>query len=185
MNLDIITHYHLPDRKPFLSLSDLKGDINDPIFQEILNRHKVDSKYNRRYGIEYLNTRSTIESKLRNCFIKRSGKPTRKYPLYFVLGESKWFEHLNDDHIKIQIPIASLPQNKVSITFPDSYVAMTAKDKSFYEKVFFLHELEELIHNYGEPCDEVPKTYNKYWEGDFELYYEVQVWDDKIIEPYL
>lgn len=176
-----ITHYYLSDRKPFLSLSDIGEDTSNPIFQEMLNRHKTDPAYNRRFGLNYLNTRMSVEDKLRNCFIKRGGKPERKHPIYFVLGESKWFENLNGSHKSIQLPIEELPQDKVSITFPDSYLSMTAKDKPYYEEVYFLDEIEEVISKYGTPQDNVPKSYDKYWEGDFEIYYEVQVWSDSIL----
>lgn len=185
MNPEIITHYHLSGRQPFLSLSGLNSNVESPIFQEMLNRHKTDTGYNRRYGVDYLNIRRQVEEKLRKRFIERGGKPKRQYPIYFVLGESKWFQSINDNQVKVQIPICDLPNDRVSITFPDSFLAMTATHKPYFEKVYFLNEINELIAEYGRPKDEVPETYEKYWEGDFELYYEVQVWDDEILLPYL
>ncbi|RVU84594.1 hypothetical protein EOL70_10050 [Leucothrix sargassi] len=185
MNLDYITHYHLSDRQPFLTLSDFEGDATNPVFQEILNRHKTDLSYNRRYGENYLEVRKAVEEKLRKCFIDRGGKPTRKHPVYFVLGESKWFRFLNSNQKCIQIPISELPNDSVSVTFPDSYMTMSAKGKPYFEKVYFLNEMKEFISKYGIPKDEVPESYSRYWEGDFELYYEVQVWNDEILQPYL
>lgn len=185
MNLHLITHYYLPDKQPFLSLSDLNGDIDHPAFQEMLNRHKVDPHYNRRFGINYLKTRMAVEEKLRDCFIKRGGNPVRQHPVYFILGESRWFQSLNGNHVKLQIPIPVLPNDKVSVTFPDSYLAMTASTKPYFEKIYFLNELEELVTKYGVPKDIVPDSYERYWEGDFEHYFEVQVWDDEVLHPYL
>ena len=181
---DFISHYHLPDRPPFLSLSDLEGGIDDQIFQNMLNRHKWDENYNRRFGLDYLKTRVSVENKLRDLFIRRGGKPKRQYPIYFVLGESKWFQHLNTGHRVIQIPISELPNKSVSVTFPDSYITMTNSKKPYYEKVYFISEIQDFLSEYGIPKDEVPKTYEKYWEGDLEKYYEVQVWDDEILRPY-
>lgn len=185
MNIEYITHYHLSDRPPFLSLSDLEGDTTNPIFQKMLNRHKTDVNYNRRYGVNYLEIRMAIEERLRKCFIDRGGKPTRKYPIYFVLGESKWFHFLNSNHECIKIPISDLPKESVSVTFPDSYVTMSSREKPYFEKVYFLSEMQEFISEYGIPDDRLPESYDRYWEGDFELYYEVQVWDDKILQPYI
>ena len=184
MNLDVITHYYLIDKQPFLSLSDLDGDTNSPTFKEMLNRHKFDPQYNRRFGLNYLETRKRVEEQLRDLFIKRGGNPSREYPIYFVLGESKWFKNLNEKHIEIQIPISELPRDKVSITFPDSYLTMTACDKPYYKKVHLINEVDEIISKYGLPDDAVPETYEKYWEGDFEHYFEVQIWDDNILKKY-
>jgi len=30
----------------------------------------------------------------------------------------------------------------------------------------------------------VPESYDRYWEGDFEHYFEVQVWDDEVLRKY-
>jgi len=184
MNVDVITHYYLKDRCPFLSLSDLDGDIGNSVFKEMLDRHKLDPKYNRRYGMGYLQTRREVEEKLRRCFIKRGGNPHRRYPIYFTLGESKWFEGLNEDHLKLEIPISELPEDAVSVTFPDSYLAMTDSTKPYFEKVYFLKEVSDIASVYGIPNDVVPESYDRYWEGDFEHYFEVQVWDDEVLRKY-
>ena len=181
---DFISHYHLPDRPPFLSLSDLEGGIDNQIFQDMLNRHKWDETYNRRFGLNYLETRVSVENKLRDLFIRRGGKPKRRYPIYFVLGESKWFQHLNTEHKVIRIPISELSNKSVSVTFPDSYMAMTNSKMLYYEKVYFISEIQDFLSEYGLPKDEVPKTYENYWKGDFERYYEVQVWDSDLLKIY-
>ena len=181
---DFISHYYLPDRPPFLSLSDLRGGVDNKIFQDMLNRHKWDDKYNRRFGLNYLQKRVSVENRLRELFIGRGGKPKRQHPIYFVLGESKWFKYLNTEHRVIRIPISKLPDKSVSITFPDSYITMTNSGKPYYEKVYFISEIQKILSEYGIPKDELPETYENYWEGEFEKYYEVQVWDDKILSTY-
>ena len=97
---DYITHYYLAEHQPFLSLSELNPKEYSSVFDELLNRHKTDPDYHRRYGRNYINKRKTIEDTLRSHFVKRGGKPTRKYPFYFVLGESLWFKHLNQNHFE-------------------------------------------------------------------------------------
>jgi len=81
------THYHLSNRQPFLSLSDLEGDSEHPVFQEMLTRHKHDPGYRRRFGQGYLKTRRLCEDKLRRLFQARGGLPKRGHPYYLVLGE--------------------------------------------------------------------------------------------------
>ena len=184
MNLGNITHYYLSDKDPFLSLSDFNGDDNHPAFIEMLNKHKNVDGYNRRYGKSYLKQRREIENQLRELFIKRGGNPKRQYPVYFVLGESNWFKNLNANHLEINIPISKLPKDKVSITYPDSFVALTAKEKPYFNKVFLLDEIPQAINEFGPPSNRLAESYERYWEGDFELYYEVQVWDDEVLQQY-
>lgn len=79
-----ITHYHLADRQPFLTLSELEAGKDNDIFKSLQGRHKCDPSYKRRYGRDYIDMRQKIEDTLRHLFIARGGKPTREYPLYFV-----------------------------------------------------------------------------------------------------
>ncbi len=181
---NFVTHYHLPDRQPFLTLSDLEGNIEHPVFVQMLNKHKSDTGYNRRYGRQYLKMRMDAEAKLKRLFENRGGKPKRKYPFYFVLGSSEWFRHLNSNHKELRIGLSELPRNSVSVTFSDSFIAMTAEDKDYYEKVYFIDELKELVNKRGLPKNEKPESYENYWVGDFEKYIEVQVWDDEVVEPF-
>ena len=178
---DFVTHYYLEGKRPFLSLSDLNGDTSNPIFVEMLNKHKKDPSYMRRYGESYLEMRKNAETKLRELFCKKGGKPTKDYPHYCVLGKSEWFRNLNDHHVSLELLIKDLPFDQVSLTFPDSFVAMTQMEKPYYEHVFMLDELDEMVSLFGLPEDEVPDSYVRYWEGDFEKYVEVQIWDDSII----
>ena len=182
---DYITHYYLTDRQPFLTLSELNIDENSFVFDELLNRYKTDFNYHRRYGKNYIDTRTTIENTLRSHFIKRGGKPTRKYPFYFVLGESLWFKHLNQNHAEIRIPIEELNPATVSFTFPDSYVALSSNTKPYHGKVFLLCELESIVRKYGLPADDVSLDYKNYWLGNFEKYIEFQVWEDVIVQPFI
>ena len=182
---NFITHYHLADRQPFLSLSELKLGEQNSIFNNLLNRHKNDPGYHRRYGKDYINKRKRIEDTLRCLFIERGGTPTRRYPVYFVLGQSTWFKHLIQNQCEIRIPLGNLNPATTSFTFPDSYVALSSNTKPYHGKVFLLHELEYVIDNYGLPNDDTSLNYQKYWEGDFEKYIEFQIWEDDLIKPFI
>jgi len=185
MHFDFITHYYLSDREPFLSLSELNEESDSLIYNNIIKRHETDPLYNRVYGENYLLARKIAEEKLCQLFIKRGGQPADKVPRYFVLGESKWFESLNPQHEKIQIPIEAFPKEKLSITFPDSLQAMLSKEKPYYEKVYLVEEIQEMLRLYGSPSDNVPESYNRYWEvKPTERFYEVQVWDKNFLRQY-
>ena len=180
-----ITHYHLADRQPFLTLSALRAGKDDAIFENLKDRHKSDPSYRRRYGASYLNTRRSIEDKLRQLFMARGGKPRRKYPFYFVLGQSRWFRCLNEDHLEVTISLSSLDPQTTSFTFPDSYVALSNSEKPYHGKVFLLQELEGVVSKYGMPEDKKPPNYQSYWKGDFEKYIEFQIWEDEIVQPFV
>jgi hypothetical protein len=153
------------------------GD-EDQVFQEFLTRYQRDPHYRRRYGKDYMARRLETESILRELFISRGGKPKRKNPYYFVLGQSPWFSKLNSEHQEIRICLADLDPSTTSLTYPDSFVAMTRRDKPYYRKVFFLSETASIIQEYGIPQNDHLVPYDRYWETDFELYIEVQVWDN-------
>ena len=130
-----------------------------------------------------------IQTSLFYCFldrfVKRGGKPKRKYPVYFVLGESIWFKNLNQNHSEIQIPIKELNSATVSFTYPDSYVALSSDTKPYHGKVFLLDELESVVAKYGLPADDTSLDYDSYWIGDFEKYIEFQIWEAEIIQPFI
>ena len=182
---DFITHYYLADRQPFLTLSELENGSNSSIFHDLRDRHRNNPSYQRRYGQDYINARRRIENKLHCLFMERGGKPIRKYPFYFVLGQSNWFKYLIRDQHEVRIPILNLNPATTSFTFPDSYVALSKNEKPYYGKVFLLHELESFIAKYGLPVDDNSRNYQCYWEGDFEKYIEVQIWEDDIVQPFI
>jgi hypothetical protein len=181
MNLktpQFITHYFLPENGPLRSLSDLPLGSVDPIFEEFLTRHKRDPLYRRRFGRDYLVRRQAVEERLRELFIARGGKPKRKHPFYFLLGTSPWFKNLNNGHHELRLKIEDLNPETTSLTYPDSFISLTKSTKPYHNKVFLLREIEELNRLYGLPSNDHMVPYDLYWETDFELYVEVQIWDD-------
>lgn len=170
------THYYLSESGPFRSLSDIKTATENSIFKELLTRHKRDSGYRRRFGTDYIEKRRSIESELRELFIDRGGKPQRQNPFYMVLGESTWFHNLNSNHEALQIPLSSLDPKTTSITFPDSFIALTKAEKPFYKKVYLLSEVQHVWTQYSMPRDESVVPYEGYWNTEFEIYVEIQVW---------
>ena len=131
------THYYLPEQGPFKSLSELPLAGEDPLFLELLTRHQSDPNYRRRYGRDYIQKRKAIEQRLRELFIARGGQPKVEHPSYLVLGTSEWFKNLNANHQSVTMNLAALNPLTTSITFPDSFIALTRTDKPFFEKVFY------------------------------------------------
>ena len=182
---DFITHYHLADRQPFLTLSELESGDDSSIFHALKDRHRNHPSYRRRYGQDYINVRQRIENKLRCLFIERGGEPIRKHPFYFVLRQSNWFKYLIQGQSEIRIPIRDLNPATTSFTFPDSYVALSKNEKPYHGRVFLRHELESFVAEYGLPVDDDSRNYDRYWEGDFEKYIEFQIWEDDIVQPFI
>ncbi|MGM0824978.1 MAG: hypothetical protein ACQEUY_09685 [Pseudomonadota bacterium] len=63
------------------------------------------------------------------------------------------------------------------MTYPDSFIALTRDDKPYYNEVFLLSEVSRLVTRFGIPANDHEIPYERYWETDFELYIEVQLWD--------
>ncbi|KAF0815115.1 hypothetical protein IGB42_00192 [Andreprevotia sp. IGB-42] len=175
---DFATHYYMAEHGPFRSLSDLPLGADDPVFQHLLTRHQHDGSYRRRYGRDYIAKRRVIEAQLRDLFIARGGKPRRNNPFYMVLGSSPWFGGLNDGHQSLQIALSQLDPATTSLTFPDSFIALTREDKPYFKQIFLLDEVAGLTGQFGVPSEPVPASYERYWESDFEFYVEIQLWDE-------
>jgi hypothetical protein len=172
------THYYLPEAGPFRSLSDLPQGGNNPVFLELLTRHKHIPVYRRRFGVDYIEVRRRVESELKELFIARGGKPKRSTPYYLTLGECPWFKGLNDEHQELKVDLAQLNPETTSLTFPDSFIAMSRQDKPYYKKLFLLSEVQDLWSSFSLPRNPADVPYEDYWKSEFEIYAEVQVWEE-------
>lgn len=185
---DFITHYHLPDRLPFLNLSELDDDRLAPVLAG-LGDVAADGRSERRFGPRYMSLRRATERLLRQRFVERGGAPVRESPHYFVLGESAWFRGLYRDAAEVRIPIAGLPSEQVSFTYPDSVVSMglladygiDVPARPHHGTVFRIEELASVIERYGLPSGPAPDTYLDYQFREFEQFVEVQVWADDVL----
>jgi hypothetical protein len=178
-----ITHYHLPDRAPFLNLSDLAAaDL-----AVVLDGLATASGSARRFGPRYMSLRRATEAKLRQLFIEAGGRPVRDSPHYFVLGESGWFRGLYPVANEVRLPLAELPSKITSFTYPDSMAAMRLggefgldmTEQPYHDRVFRLEELDEVIDAYGLPKPDAPASYAHHQFRPFEHYIEFQVWSDE------
>jgi hypothetical protein len=188
-----VTHYHLPGRRPFLSLSDL-GDAELAAVLAGLAALRQAGKQHRPFGPRYMELRRRTEARLRELFVVAGGRPERSWPHYFVLGDSPWYAGLAQDMQCVRLPLSAMPPGQTTITYPDSVTAMglgtglglDQPPRPCHGRVFLLGELPGLVDQIG-----MPDTSG--WDGRYQTwttwpadaYIEVQLWSDEPISSYL
>ena len=195
MNLpDVITHYHSQADRPFQNLSDLKPDELAEVLEKLKQRKADNPSYKRMFGKRYMDFRRKTETKLRDLFEARGGKPKRQSPHYFVLGECAWFSELYPDTETVKLDWRSLPREAASFTYPDSFVSMRLGPdyglppeplQPYHERVFFMDELADVVAEHGLPDGDADEDYEGYHNRKFEKYIEVQVWTDGPVAKFL
>jgi hypothetical protein len=176
----MLTHYHHERDRPFQTLAAVSEGKALNIIARLKKRTgAVYRRFNN--PAAYLSHRRETESWLRDEFIKKGGKPTAKYPQYFVVDFSSWIEEgYNGQSKAIRIPISAFDADRVSFTYPDSMISYwlnSQTDRDFYHpeyhgQVFSSIEIHEIIDRFGIPQRE--------WETDptrkYDLFIEAQVW---------
>lgn len=109
--------------------------------------------------------RRVAEDRLRRQFTALGGRPERRAPHYFVLGESPWFRRLAADMEEIRIPVSDLPGAQTTATWGDSFAAMEAA-------------------RYGIPKP-APEGYEGLAAADTpETFIEIHLWSDDPVRSY-
>jgi len=111
---DFVTHYYLANRGPFLNLSEL----DEPTLMEVmveLIRQRNESRQHRLFGRTYIAMRRLVEARLYQLFAQAGGRPERKSPHYFILGESPWFRGLAVNMQELRLPLTALPYDQTSL----------------------------------------------------------------------
>ena len=187
---DEITHYYSRSDRPFQNLCDLEPDELDEVLEGLTQRKAINPCFKRVFGGRYMDFRRRTEAKLRRLFETRGGKPERQSPHYFVLGECAWFSGLYPDPAAVKLDWRALAREEASFTYPDGFVSMRLGPeyglppdpvKPYYEKVFFLDELADVVAEHGLPDGSADSEYEGYHEREFERYIEVQVWSDRLV----
>lgn len=191
----VVTHYHRAGRPPFLNLSDLPEDQLKLVLAE-LSEPDQQAVSARRFGPRYMALRRTTETRLRERFTAAGGRPERRAPHYFVLGESDWFAGLYLDAGRVRLPLSALPSDVTSITYADSITAMglgvpfglPAPDPDHAGRVYRLDELDDLIARYDRPAGAAPTGltgYAGHQHHRVDSYIEIQLWSNKPICAHL
>jgi hypothetical protein len=186
---DFITHYHLADRRAFLNLSDLDEAALASVLSG-LETTAASGVSERRFGPRYMPLRRATEELLRTRFIERGGRPTRRSPHYFVLGESAWFRGLYRVAAEVRVRLSDLPTEQVSVTYPDSITSMgllaefgiKVSPRAYHGNVYRIEEIPVLVERHGLLHATKPDTYKGHQFDDFEHYVEVQVWSDDVLD---
>ena len=191
---DHVTHYHPAGDPPFRNLCDLGPDEAERVVARLIERRRNDPRHKRAYGALYLDYRRAVEARLRALFRARGGRPERRTPHYFVLGESAWFEGVYPETRSVRLPLDALPADQTSFTYPDSGVAMRVGPafglppdplRPYHERVFMLDDLEQVIASWGLPGYDPAEGYDGYHLRTFEKYIEVQLWSDDPVRAFL
>lgn len=173
---DFLTHYHLPDRQPFLTLSDLDGEELNSVLAELrLKTQNGESK--RMFADWYIDERKKTEFFLREQFLKKGGKVQRQFPIYFVLGRSETNKAMVPEMKELTLALENIPKEFISFTYPDSMATLALDNDPVYKKpyngkVFTYDELLEVVQQFGYPKDEIAKC-SKF---GYPNYIEAQIW---------
>jgi hypothetical protein len=185
MNDIILTHYYLPDRKPFLNLSALEEDELKKVLIDLREKTRTgDSK--RVFMDWYVEDRRKSEARIREAFIAKGGNPEKKYPHYFVVGTSSIQKSLSKNTLEVTIRLNDIPSRFICFTYPDSMASFDLENDAehqmpYHGKIFTRDEIAEVIREYGMPADEIGYT-SRY---GYPKYIEAQLWSDKPIQKYL
>ncbi|WP_237179043.1 hypothetical protein [Paenibacillus sp. MMS18-CY102] len=124
--------------------------------------------------MDYLQIRRGLETKTRELFISKGGKPSRKYPHYMTLGQCPWLLDWYPAGKQLEIPLTEFEAQTVSFTYGDLFPTMRCQDgKPYRNQVYTLIEIRHVIDQFG-----LPQEWNADGSNGPERYIEVQIWDD-------
>ena len=178
-------HYYRTGSEPFRSLSALPDAEALAIMRSLYVEGSV--IWERfKDPADYLRARRETEAWLRQEFIRLGGKPREAYPIYMVLGRSKWVERMADPATlattsAIEVPLAILNETDVSFTYPDSMVSRVLeldKDPEIYQpgyhgRVFMRSQICKIVEEKGLP----EEGWQTRTAADVAHYVEAQVWN--------
>lgn len=185
MVVDYLVHYYRKGTEPFRSLSALPEEDALRIMKSLYVEGSV--VWERfRDPQQYLVERRQTEEWLRREFIAKGGSPQEPYPIYTVLGRSRWMLKMAGaatlaTTAEIQIPLSILRECDVSFTYPDSMIShWFGVDQppeyfqpDYHGKVFTLSEICSIVAIKGLP--------EEGWEtnvpSSLAHYIEAQVWN--------
>ena len=187
--IDFLIHYYRTGTEPFRSLSALPDTNAIEVMRSLYVEGSVIWERFKEPA-DYLMARRETEAWLRREFIRLGGQPQEPYPIYMVLGRSKWVERMADPATlattsQIQVPLSIFSEGDVSFTYPDSMVTRTLerqKDPDTYQpgyhgRVFTLSQIRKIVEERGLP--------EEGWEtktpADVAHYVEAQVWNREVL----
>jgi hypothetical protein len=190
--IDYLIHAYRRGTEPFQSLSAL-SDVE--ALQKMKDLYVDGAIFWERFQdpAQYLQARRQVEQWLRREFIAKGGKPQASYPIYMILGRSKWIQTMLDattlaTTLEIQVPLSIFRECDLSFTYPDSMVsAMLDKEKNpeyylpeYHGKVFTLSEIRSIVEANGLPGHKWGTSLPSYLAN----YIEAQIWNHEPLLAY-
>lgn len=174
--------YHYFERSigAFSNLSDLSVNEAEKVLEKIKNDRPSSQAAQR--DVNYMKRRINYEKIVRNLFIEKGGKPTRKVPHYMVVEECKWLNSWYIDGCYVKIPIEDFDLNTISFTYGDMHPTFSPiinDGKEYRKKIYSYNEILKIIEKYG-----LPQEWNTEGKLGPERYIEVQIWSDDTIAKY-
>jgi hypothetical protein len=170
--IDSLYHYFDESTGPFRNLSDLVPEEAEQVLNEIRIQKKG---FASKRSMDYLSVRRSLESRARELFIQKGGKPTRNHPHYMTVGKCPWLLEWFEKGKELRIPITEFDLLSISFTYGDLFPTMRYQDgKKYRGQVYTFKEIIQVIDEFG-----LPQEWNSQGKEGPERYIEVQVWDDK------
>lgn len=190
--IDYLIHVYKRGAEPFQSLSALPEQDAIQIMRDCYIEGSV---FWERFKDprQYLQQRREIERWLRQEFIAKGGSPREPYPIYMILGRTKWLLTAADQDTlattaEILVPLALFEECDVSFTYPDSMVSIPMADQKespyylpeYHGKLFTLSEIRSIVESMGLPGE-------KWGTGlpdSMPNFIEAQVWNQEPLREY-
>ncbi|TND05127.1 MAG: hypothetical protein FD123_3747 [Bacteroidetes bacterium] len=182
-----ITHYHYPDKKPFLNLGDLPEEERAPVIEE-LNAREARAETQRGFPGWYMSQRIAAEEKMHGLFIAKGGKPERKSPHYFTLGDSPMLEMIYKNNFrKVTLPVTGFDDSELCFSLGDSLWTMADSQKPGFS--WTNRWFEGQLYTYDEAAAILREL--KVDPGNMDslkahrlIYVEALLWSDHKIHPF-
>jgi hypothetical protein len=190
--IDTLVHVYRRGTDPFQSLSALPDRDAMQIMQGFFVEGSVLWERFRDPG-QYLGRRRQIERWLHQEFLAKGGAPEESYPIYMMLGRSKWFQTAADPATlattaEIDVPLALFQQGDVSFTYPDSMISVPVALGEAFEfdlpdhcgKLFTLSEIRSIVEADGLPGEKWGANLPSFLPN----FIEAQVWNQAPLREY-
>jgi hypothetical protein len=190
--IDYLIHFYRSGTEPFQSLSALSDRDAVQIMQDFYIEGAVLWERFKDPG-QYMRTRRQIEQWLHQEFIAKGGAPQESYPIYMVLGRSKWLLTAADPATlgttsEIQVPLSLFKECDISFTYPDSMLSIpmaNQKESEYYlpdyhGKLFTLSEIRSIVESNGLPGEKWGTNLPSFMPN----FIEAQVWNQEPLQEY-
>ena len=190
--IDHLIHFYRIGTEPFQSLSALSDRDAVQIMKGYYVEGSVLWERFKDPG-QYMRARRQIEHWLHQEFIAKGGAPQESYPIYMVLGRSKWLLTAADPATlattaEIQVPLSLFRECDISFTYPDSMISVPMANQKesecylpdYHGKLFTLSEICSIVESNGLPGENWGTNLPSFMPN----FIEAQVWNQEALQEY-